>query len=328
MQHVQLTTRSEHPNDRVARWHEINRAYFGNLEVECLNDEPLDAEFSAFEVGSLRMFLINGPAHRVQRSTHCTESLAADDMYKLVLQREGCADIVQKDDSAHLQRGDWCLYDPRVPYSITNYKRTSLLVVQIPRMLLKGFKVPGLHNCQAQSSNVAGLHAVQGSFLQSLSEQLATLSDGVGQPLSETVVGLLASTLAAYREDDAVHVALPSVLKARVKQYVQSHLGESDLTIDRIAQDMRCSKRYLHRVFEDEAWSLDRYIWQARLERCRAALGSPAALGQSVSEVAYAWGFNSSAHFCRLFKSQYGMSPTSFRSQAVKLAPAQPEHSH
>lgn len=328
MHHIQFTTRSVHPNDRAARWNEINREYFGDLEVESLTDEPLDAEFSVFTVGSLRMVLIGGPAHRIQRSARCNEPPSANDTYKLVLQLEGRADILQKDGSAHLQRGDWCLYDPRVPYSILNHERTSLLVVQIPRTLLKSFKVPGLHDCQAHSSSVVGLHAVLGSFLQSLSEQLVTLNDGVGQPLSETVVGLLASTLAAYQEDDAGHAALPALLKARVKQYVQSHLGESDLTIERIAQDMRCSKRYLHRVFEDEACSLDRYIWQARLERCQAALQSPGALRKSVSEVAYTWGFNSSAHFCRLFKSQYGLSPTDFRRQAAKLADPQPEPSY
>ena len=327
MQHIQFTTRSEHPNDRAARWNEINRAYFGDLEAECLNDEPLDAEFSVFTVGNVRMFRIAAPAHRIQRSAHRNKTPIGD-MYKLLLQLDGHADVLQKDDSAQLQRGDWCLYDPRVPYSITNYGPTSLLVVQIPRPLLKGFKVPGLHNCIAHTSSVIGLHAVLGSFLQSLSEQLGTLSDGVGQPLSETVVGLLASTLAAYDEDDTGHAKLPAVLKARVKQYVQSHLGESDLTIERISQDMRCSKRYLHRVFEDDACSLDRYIWQARLERCQAALKSPSALHKSVSEVAYTWGFNSSAHFCRLFKSQYGMSPTSFRSQVAKVGPSEPKHSH
>lgn len=327
MQHIEFNTRSEHPSHRAERWTEINRAYFGNLDVESLNDEPLDAEFSVFTVGSLRMFRISGPAHRIRRSARCGE-LPISDTYKLVLQLEGQADIVQEDDRVRLRRGDWSLYDPRVPYSITNHERTSLLAVQIPRILLKGFKVPTLHRCQARASNVIGLHAVLGSFLQSLSEQLATLGDGVGQPLSETVVGLLASTLAAHQDNSSEHATHPGVLKARVKQYVQTHLGEADLTIERIAQDMRCSKRYLHRVFEDDDCSLDRYIWQARLERCQAALLLPGAVRKSVSEVAYAWGFNSSAHFCRVFKSQYGLSPTEFRRQGGQSIPAPPEQSH
>lgn len=325
MRHVQFSTRNEHPGERIARWRQINLDYFGNLEVECLSEGALDAELSMFSVGDLRVFLIEAPAHRVSRTVRCGE-LPCDDMYKLVLQLEGRADIRQSDASSHLQPGDWSLYDPRVPYSITNHERASLLAVQIPRTLLKSFKVPSLHDCQARASNVVGLHAVLGSFLQSLSGQLITLSDGVGVPLSETVVGLLASTLAAYRQDGPEPTTLPGVLKARVKQYVQSHLGEADLTIERIAKDLHCSKRYLHRVFEDEGSSLERYIWLARLERCRAALRAPGAARRPVSEVAYQWGFNSSAHFCRLFKSRYGCSPTDFRRQAAQTASLPPEH--
>lgn len=319
MQHAQFSTRSEHPRDRIALWRQINLDYFGNLEVECLSEGALDAEMSMFEVGPLRLFRIEAPAHLIRRTARCGD-LPCDEMYKLVLQLQGHSDIVQRDANSHLQPGDWSLYDPRVPYSITNHERASLLAVQIPRALLKSFKVPSLHTCQAQADNVVGLHAVLGSFLRSLSEQLVTLSDGVGQPLSETLVGLVATTLAAYRQDSAEPAVLPAVLKTRVKQYVQTHLGEADLTLDRIASDMRCSKRYLHRVFEDEGCSLERYIWQQRLERCEAALRSPGAARRSVSEIAYQWGFNSSAHFCRLFKSQYGASPTAFRRQAAQPA--------
>lgn len=315
MQHVRYDTRDEDPRDRAARWHQINRDYFGDLDVECPAGESMDAQFSVFSVGALRMYRIDGPAHRVRRSELCGE-LPSDDLYKLVLQLEGNADIVQRDSSVHLDRGEWSLYDPRVPYAITNHERASLLVVQIPRVLLKGFKVPSLHSCHARSSAVIGLHAVLGSFLQSLSEQLVTLSDGVGQPLSETIVGLLASTLADQAREGE-HATLPAVLKARVKQYVQTHLGEPDLTIERIARDMRCSKRYLHRVFEDEDCSLDRYIWQARLQRCHDTLSTPAGRTRSVSEVAYGWGFNSSAHFCRLFKSQFGLSPREHQRQSA-----------
>ena len=321
MQHVRLDTQGEHPRDRAARWHQINREYFGELEVDSLSDAPMDADLSMFSVGALRMYRINGPAHRVRRSARCAE-LPGDELYKLVLQLDGNADIVQPGGGVHLQRGEWSLYDPRVPYAITNHARAALLVVQIPRPLLHGLKVPRLHSCHARSSGVIGLHAVLGSFLQSLSEQLVSLDDGVAQPLSETVVGLLASTLAASQDLPSPHATLPGVLKARVKQYVHTHLGDPDLGIERIARDMHCSKRYLHRVFEDEDISLDRYIWHSRLQRCHAALGAPAAQPRSISEIAYGWGFNSSAHFCRMFKSHFGIAPRDYQRQAAQRASA------
>jgi len=316
MKHYHFDTRREHPADRAECWGQINRGYFGELGVECLDSGPFDAEFAAYDVGPLRLFRIGAPAHRVWRDA-VGRDLPTDGFYKLVLQLSGQAQIRHHDRSFDLRPGDWSLYDPQAPYSITNFERAELLVVQLPRREFKGFKVPDLHTSEAHTSALQGLSVVFGSFLRSLSEQLPTLPDTVGQPVSETAIGLLASTLAAQRQSSEAHVTLPAVLKLRVKQYVQAHLGESDLTIDRIALDLRCSKRYLHRVFEDEACSLDRYIWQTRLERCRAALAAPAAAARSISEIAFAWGFNSSAHFCRLFKSQYGVSPRDFRRQAL-----------
>lgn len=319
MDHFHFDTRSEHPSERVSRWSRINRDFFGPLGVDCLDPGPLDAEMFAFNVGPLRMFRIVAPAHRVQR-TAASGELPIDSTYKLVLQLAGHAEISQRDRRFHLHAGDWSLYDPRVPYAITNFEPSDLLVVQVPRERLKGFKVPELHTCEATSSNLIGLHAVLSSFLRSLSEQLTRLPDGVGQPLSETVFGLLASTLATHHEHRVEHVPLPHVLRARVKQYVQTHLREADLSIDKIAADMRCSKRYLHRVFEEDDCTLDRYIWQSRLERCHEALRAPAAQHKSISEVAFGWGFNSSAHFCRTFKRHFGVSPREYLRQVAAQA--------
>lgn len=321
MDHYHFDTRSQQAGERARCWSGINRDFFGPLGVECLDDGPLDAQMSAFDVGPLRMFRITAPAHRIQRSSTSGE-LPIDGKYKLVLQMRGHAEIRQQDRAARLRPGDWSLYDPRVPYAITNFERSDLLVVQVPRQQLKGFKVPNLHTSEAPSPNLVGLYAVLGSFLRSLAEQLVSLPNGVGQPLSDTVFGLLASTLAAHQDESVEYATLPHVLKARVKQYVQTHLAEPDLSIERIALDMRCSKRYLHRVFEDESSTLDRYIWLTRLERCHAALGTPAAQHKSISEVAFNWGFNSSAHFCRLFKHQYGLSPREYQRQAAQAQPA------
>ena len=110
------------------------------------------------------------------------------------------------------------------------------------------------------------------------------------------------------------------MFKARVKQFVHAHLADSELSLDHIAQQMRCSKRYLHRVFEDEAHTLDRFIWLTRLERGADALRVSAGRRSSLSEIAFAWGFNSSAHFCRVFKAQYGVSPREFQRREAQRA--------
>jgi AraC-like DNA-binding protein len=328
VKHQHYTTHRDHADQRVESWSLLNQQYFGKLRVSCLDDGPLDAALDAYELGPLRLIRIQAPAHRVERDARCGE-LPTDEFYKLVLQLRGRAEICQDERRFVLQPGDWSLYDPRVPYAITNLERCSMLVTQVPRSRLRDFKVPNLHTSEAHSSNRAGLHAVFGSFMRSLAEQLPELPDGVGAAVSESIFGLLGSTLAAHQvRDGEAHATSAAVLKLRVKQYVHTHLADGELSIQRIADALRCSKRYLHRVFEDEDQTLDRFIWQMRLERCSEALRNAAGRRISVSEIAFAWGFNSSAHFCRAFKAQYEMSPREFQRREAERASASARLTH
>lgn len=317
MNHTLLSTRRVQAPERAETWGRINARYFGRLRVANLNEGPLDASIDAYEVGQLRMYRIEAPAHHVVRDAACGE-LPCDDSYKLVLQMSGQGVVEQHQRRVVLKAGQWILYDPRIPYAITNPQRCSLLVTQVPRSALAGLRLPLPHAGEMGSHNAAGLHGVFGSYLQALNEQLETLPNGVGHTVSESVVGLLASTLAEASQRVGSPLPLPSVLKLRVRQYVQAHVADPELNIQRIAEALRCSKRYLHRVFEDEASGLERHIWFARLERCRAALAAESNESRSITDVAFEWGFKSSAHFGRLFKQQYGITPKTFQFQAAQ----------
>jgi len=294
--------------ERADAWSSINTRYFGRLRVSSLDDEPLDASLDTYDVGALRMFSITAPAHHVARDNTCGE-LPTDEFYKLVLQVSGRGVVEQEHRRVELQPGEWILYDPRAPYTITNRERCTLLVTQVPRALLSGLKLSGPLAGQAGHDNVAGLHGVFGTYLRALSEQLPSLPDGVGQAISESVMGLLSSTLVEVFRRTGEPLPLPSVLKLRAQQYIQAHLCEPDLSIQRVADALRCSRRYLHKVFEADPVGLERQIWNARLERCHTALMHEANVGRSAGQIAYAWGFKSTAHFCRLFKQHYGMTP-------------------
>lgn len=324
MNHQRWSTRQQQVSERAVAWSALNARFFGRLRVASLDDAPLDATLEAYEVGLLRMYRIEAPAHRVARDSACGE-LPIDESYKLVLQVRGRGIVEQHHRRVLLEPGGWVLYDPRSPYAITNRERCTLFVTQVPRTLLGGL-TPGPHAGELGRDNVAGLHGVFGSYLCALSDQLPTLADAVGQAVSESVLGLLGSTLAEQRRCSGEPVALPAVLKLRVRQYIHAHLSDPDLSIPRIAEALRCSTRYLHKVFEDEDVSLERLIWSARLERCRAALLQDANARRSAAEIGFAWGFKSNAHFSRLFKRHYGITPGTCQRQALaQHAPALPQ---
>jgi AraC-like DNA-binding protein len=102
-------------------------------------------------------------------------------------------------------------------------------------------------------------------------------------------------------------------VRARIQSYIQRNLTDPELTIERIAERMQCTKRYLHKVFNGQRETLNQYIWSRRLELCRARLLQPELARQSITQIAFDCGFSNAAHFSRSFRARFGECPRVYR---------------
>jgi AraC-like DNA-binding protein len=109
--------------------------------------------------------------------------------------------------------------------------------------------------------------------------------------------------------------------KDRIRDHIGLHLRDPDLTLDRIAAALNCSKRHLHNAFAGEEDSLAHYILRRRLQACMRDLKNPALAARTITDIALSWGFNNSAHFSRVFREHAGLSPTDFRLAALRQIP-------
>ena len=116
------------------------------------------------------------------------------------------------------------------------------------------------------------------------------------------------------RPTDVTHREL---LRDRIKQYVQTHLRDPDLSIHRIALALNCSKRHLHGMFEQEETTLADYMQALRLDACRRDFQSHEHAARSITDIALSWGYNSPAHFPRVFRKQFGATPSEWRARAL-----------
>jgi len=106
----------------------------------------------------------------------------------------------------------------------------------------------------------------------------------------------------------------------RIRTYILDHLPEPELTPQRIAKDNRISLRYLHLLFgdDDEGVSVSAWIRAQRLERCMQDLSNPVFTHQSITQIAYRWGFNDLGHFGKLLRRKIGASPREFRRSRLQ----------
>jgi AraC-like DNA-binding protein len=112
-----------------------------------------------------------------------------------------------------------------------------------------------------------------------------------------------------------------AAMQERIRGYVLRHLNDPELSLERIAAALRCSKRTLHESFKGTGQTLAAYIQAQRIEACARDLRDPALAHLSVGEIALTRGFVNLSHFSKRFQAQLGMSPRAWRAESAAGLP-------
>ena len=105
--------------------------------------------------------------------------------------------------------------------------------------------------------------------------------------------------------------AARAAMRTEIRRYVRTHLQDPALGPASIARAYAISVRALHGLFEDADESVAGLVRRERLSRCLEDLERQS--GGSITEIAFRWGFSDAAHFSRVFKRQFGITPSEVR---------------
>ena len=105
--------------------------------------------------------------------------------------------------------------------------------------------------------------------------------------------------------------------------FARRHLPNPSLSPQLLAEHLNVSVRTVHKRFEQADSTFGRWVLEKRLEACRTALDDPRFDAHSVSQIAFAWGFNDLSHFTKAFKLRFAASPGRYRREMR----AQTDHS-
>jgi AraC family transcriptional regulator, positive regulator of tynA and feaB len=212
-------------------------------------------------------------------------------------------------DALTMTAGDLILWDGTRPTEVEVlapfFKRTLLL----PRNRVLS-ECPQLGDAGAiRIGSAVGSARLLTRYLNALAIELPSLNVQEAEVAVRTLYDLLA---------EALRPAVPSSREARrtaqrasVRRYIYDNLSDPALTPPRIAAANAMSLRALHALFEETDESVAQMIRRERLRRAFDDLTGTR--DESVSDVALRWGFSDAAHFSRVFKREYGMSPSDLR---------------
>jgi AraC-like DNA-binding protein len=314
-----ISTESVQMLDRVLLYRDTLRKLFGGLDSRINTKSVFSAVFEEATIGDVGLCRYSASAHQVERTdTHAHNDKMG--LMKVAIQIKGSSCLQQCGHRVTLSPGDWSIYDTAKPYTITMLNDVQFLFLMLPRERILSNRYNLSDLTLRRLSGSSGVAKMAAQFISATFDEIERVDSQSESDIADTMLHLLRLALIDLSDDEAIG-SQRQVLLDRIKSCILNNLRDPQLSIEHIAATLNCSKRYLHKVFEVEGVSISDYIWHLRLDHCREDLLNPACHGKSITDIAFSWGFNSSAHFSTVFKNRFKLSPRFCRETAQPSVP-------
>jgi AraC family transcriptional activator of tynA and feaB len=308
-----VTTEGLPTRKKVQFWNDVTSETLTEQCAEPLDPLTFSGRVRRVNLGVIRLAEISASASTVTRNrVHIAHTAEAPYVLRLLLSGE----LVSILEGIEIKQrpGDFALYDTSRPYRMILRDKTTLLSIRIPKeQLLQHIPSP-----EAVTSLVVSGMSAAGSLTSRFLKEFWSGSENVilcdaAPRIANIALQLIASSYAMLPQPHSDRSCLVTRHRLQIVMYIEEHLRDPDLTPTSIAAALRVSPGYAHRIFSDESESIARFVLRRRLERCREALVDPLQAGRSITAIAFGFGFNSIAHFSRVFREHYGVTPREFR---------------
>lgn len=310
------TTAEKPARERFDYWRDLICDEFVKLDCEDVAQQKnfVGEIRGGVGVADLRFSEVISDPQLVRRSKRqIARSTEEEFLISFQLEQQG---VVRQDGrEALLNPGYFALYDSTRPYTLSFNKPFHQFIVQIPRQVLAQHLMDPESYTAIPVCGTSGLGAILSNFIFSLAQELKHVQP-VCDELSENLVNMIAMafTSTLMLEQVGSQSIVRATVKKRVRQYIDNNLCNPELSNAEIANAQGISTRYLHKLFEEEEQSIHRLILEKRMHKARDLLCDAAYSGYSIEKIAYSLGFSSPAHFSRIFKKQFGVSPSDMKS--------------
>lgn len=303
--------------NRAVSWNELCATRLGRSDFEP-RDPDFDAELRITRLGAMSIACLSCSPGTLDRSSrHIGEAPLRT--WSLVLQLRGRSDLSHYGHQSTLEAGDLVLMDNAAPYTFRLNEAATLLMLRVPSSVLKEHLPSPESVCGRRLPGSCGLASAAARLAASLcSDDENWLPNEFQERVARHLLDLLATAYAMAFDTTSTASSVIAGRHAKVRLHIEQHLRDPTLSPASIATSLKLSSRYLRMIFASRQETVSGYILRRRLEECARQIGDPRWRGHSISEIAFAWGFNSASHFTRSFRERYGQSPRRWRLQQVE----------
>lgn len=294
--------------DRFPYWADVVAQTFVPLECDSLARRAFSGAIRHRRIGRIGITDVRASAQRVRRTRSKIAQAPRNDLI-VVVHVEGQCHVGQRSNAALLSAGDGAIVSARETYFFEFPDAFRQLVLKVPPQLLRAMQV---------RDDSVRLAAGPANLLRHLAFAiLESPEDGtIGEEVAveRAMLELLRSAAAPASGHD-VHASAAAGRYAEACRFILRNLSDPALTPAAVAAHVGLSARSLARLFAVNGQTIERSIWARRLAAAHDDLADPQQRHRSITDVAFACGFNDAAHFSRSFLTAYGMTPRQFRAK-------------
>lgn len=297
---------------RTAYWNDIYTDRFAHVTFSPIHTD-FAAELRMSSLGPLGMADIRTSSADVERTaSHIDTSKAR--LFSFLLLAEGSATFSHYGHEERLEAGDFTLCDNAAPHRIHFEANSRLMLLRVSPEILRSHLPCPEQLCGLQLPAAQGLTPTVSLMAQSIWQQLeAGLDDTYRDRIADHLLAMVSTAYLMGLGHRMTNSTVVGLRKARARRFIESNLSDPDLSAASIADGLRISTRYLRMLFAEDEENVSAYILRRRLEQCASEIASSGWRHLTITELAFRWGFNSSAYFARAFRQRFGMTASEYR---------------
>ncbi|MDA4845892.1 helix-turn-helix domain-containing protein [Hoeflea poritis] len=290
-------------------WRESVRAVY---DVEPAADVKSTTE--SIKAWLLKELIFSDVSFSPQQFRHCRR-LAKDSNYiSLQIYKSGRCLGTAGDQTWQVAPGDVHIFDFSREFSSVASKSTVIGCL-IPHEFV-GYD-PARHPAHIMFSGSTPVGQFLASTMFALLSQLPRVGISEADDLSNGFCSLLQGLIEPQLPPKEKERNAGEERRNDMRSYLDRNLSDPNLNVNHLCRVFNISRPSVYRYFAEHG-GVAQYIVQRRLKRAYFQLASVPEFHGRVKEVAHGLGFNDAAHFSRLFRRKFGVTP----KQAANLSSA------
>ncbi|TCJ94376.1 helix-turn-helix domain-containing protein [Nocardia alba] len=304
--------------DAFGYWEQLVAGAITEVSIAPTVSRPFEGRIRSADFGDISVGTVVAEGHELRRTRR---HIAKADEFHVIgsVVLAGHAEVEHAGNRVELAPGAMIFYDTSQPIRWCSQGLIEDLTVRVPRQRVVDYL--GIRADALPAGMVirdGGVGPMLARFFRQVA-QLHSTDPASAAVLASSGIDLLGAAAAIASGERPGRAQIEAVNGQQVLDYLRANFTDPGLTIERIADGCRVSRRTLYRVVAEFEGGLGAVLREMRLERARVLL--VASDFRSIAAVATASGFATERQFYRAFHVATGMTPGEYRVIARSGSP-------